>query len=356
MDKHTEDLNLMQMGLNSRDDTIGILRKRLEESHTSFMASVAANTEQNHQLVAILTRQMASAGSPEDKDKVIDNLRVCNEHLRRTNATLRAHVSLAGMDPEVLKNAIRGITSGELKLEALGVDAPTLAALKRIQNEVAKAADESGEPFALAIAFAKAAHQFKSRRKRKRARRGSSQESSSDESDSGEGSSSTVDRADARMAALGLGDSDEEKSDDDSSSRLRARRRLLMPVAFKKGYKKSQKKKRKTTTSASPSPSAKHTPRPHRSSFHIQTRYRSSARSARGSPPAQPSVSSPPPPELSAASSPVSQSSVQASQPPTVQSSSALPATTTSQPSSTKPDLTVPICGNLGCAEAVGPY
>ncbi|KAG7377528.1 hypothetical protein PHYBOEH_000810 [Phytophthora boehmeriae] len=352
IDKHTEDLNLMQMGLNSRDDTIGILRKRLEESHASFMASVAANTEQNRQLVAILTRQMAGSGSPADKDKVIDNLRVRNEHLRRTNATLRAHVSLAGMDPEVLRNAIRGITSGELKLEALGVDAPTLAALKRIQDEVTKAADESGEPFALAIAFAKAAHQFRSRRQGKRARRGSSHGSGSDSSDSDDGSSSTVDRADARMAALGLGDSDEEKSDDDSSSRSKTRRRLLMPVAFKKGYKKSQMKKRKITASAPPSPSSKHTPRSHRSSFHIQTRYRTSADSRRGSPLAPPSVSSPPPPELSAATPPVSQSRVQASPPSTEQSTPTVPAVTASSPSSTKPNPAVSTGGYLGSAEA----
>ncbi|KAG7381011.1 hypothetical protein PHYBOEH_011226 [Phytophthora boehmeriae] len=352
IDKHTEDLNHMKLSLNSRDDTIRILRKRLEESHASFMASVAGNTEYNRQLVAILTRQMAKAGSPADNDKVIDNLRVRNEHLRRTNATLRAHVSLAGIDSEVLKNAIRGITSGELKLEALGVDAPTLAALKRIQDEATKAADESEEPFALAIAFAKAAHQFRSRRKGKRARRSSSQGSSSDGADSDDGSSTTIDRTNASMAALGLGDSDEEKSDDNSSSRARARRRLLMPVAIKKGSTVSQKKKRNTFSSAPPSPSAKHTPKSHRSGFYIQTRYRSSAGSHRGSPPAQPSVSSPPPPELSAASSPLPQSSVQASQPPTEQPSSTVPVVTTSQTSSNKPDPTVPAGGNLGSAEA----
>ncbi|KAF1784176.1 hypothetical protein GQ600_1954 [Phytophthora cactorum] len=74
----------------------------------AFKAAVAANTEQTRQLHAILIKAQKGKFVDADTAHSLEDLQKRNTHLLHINRVLRSHVSLAGMDPEILVLAVQG--------------------------------------------------------------------------------------------------------------------------------------------------------------------------------------------------------------------------------------------------------
>ncbi|KAG2804042.1 hypothetical protein PC111_g18429 [Phytophthora cactorum] len=134
-------------GLHTQD--LGLARA---EEREAFKAAVAANTKQTRQLHAILIEAQKGKFVDTDTAHSLKDLQKQKSHLFHINRVLRSHVSLAGMDPEILVLAVQGMTAGELNLADLELDQETFVALQRIQAEAAGSSDPHAVPAALARA------------------------------------------------------------------------------------------------------------------------------------------------------------------------------------------------------------
>ncbi|KAI9983344.1 hypothetical protein PInf_007356 [Phytophthora infestans] len=266
MERHAEDLNRLHCEVQARDVFINTLHKKLAREREVYKSAIGANTEQTRKLHLLLVK--LAQGKYVDKDtlKVLENQQDRNTRLLQANRTLRAHVSLARMDPEVLRLAVDGLTAGGLDLDALDLDQETLVALRRIQSATAS----SDDPQALPAALAKAAHQMAHGKSHKRLRPGG--EESDDELDDSDEDKTPIptDKASTSMAAAGRGDAPLA----DTSTPKSARRSLFGPKAWKKAAQKKHKKSRPHSPAKSPR-------------RHMKTRFKSV--------PASPSSWSPPP-------------------------------------------------------------
>ncbi|KAG3182288.1 hypothetical protein PC129_g25370 [Phytophthora cactorum] len=105
---HTQDLELARAEVAERDAVVHALERRLAKEREAFKAAVAANTEQTRQLHAILMKaqkgKLVDAGAAHS----LEDLQKRNTHLLHINRVLRSHVSLAGMDPEILVLVVQG--------------------------------------------------------------------------------------------------------------------------------------------------------------------------------------------------------------------------------------------------------
>ncbi|KAG6945316.1 hypothetical protein JG688_00016608, partial [Phytophthora aleatoria] len=126
---HTQNLEFTQAEVTERDAVIHALERRLAKEREAFKAAVAANTEQTRQLHAILVKARKGKFVDADTTHLLEDLQKRNTHLLHTNRVLRSHVSLAGMDPEILVLAVQGMTAGELNLADLELDQETFVAL-----------------------------------------------------------------------------------------------------------------------------------------------------------------------------------------------------------------------------------
>ncbi|KAI9986189.1 hypothetical protein PInf_025108 [Phytophthora infestans] len=234
MERHAEDLNRLHCEVQTRDVFISTLHKKLAREREVYKSSIGANTEQTRKLHLLLVKLAQGKYVDNDKLKVLENKQGRNTRLLHANRTLRAHVSLAGMDPEVLRLAVDGLTAGELDLDALDLDQETSVALRRIQSATAS----SDDPQALPAALAKAAHQVTHGKSHKRLRPGG--EDSDDEPDDSDEDKAPIptDKASTSMAAAGLGDAPPA----DTSTPKSARRSLFGPKAWKKAAQKKRKK------------------------------------------------------------------------------------------------------------------
>ncbi|KAG3250434.1 hypothetical protein PI124_g4910 [Phytophthora idaei] len=107
-DLHTQDLELARAEVAERDAVIHALERRLAKEREAFKAAVAANTEQTRQLHAILIKAQKGKFVDADTAHSLEDLQKRNTHLLHINRVLRSHVSLAGMDPEILVLAVQG--------------------------------------------------------------------------------------------------------------------------------------------------------------------------------------------------------------------------------------------------------
>ncbi|KAI9986302.1 hypothetical protein PInf_025240 [Phytophthora infestans] len=151
-----KDLTRLHCAVQARDAFIATLNKKLAREREVYKSSIGAIAEQTRKLHLLLVKLA----------KVLENQQDRNTRLLQVKRTLRAHLSLAGMDPEVLRLPVDGLTAGELDLDALDLDQETLVALLRIQSAVAS----SDDPQALPAALAKAAHQVADGKSHKRLR------------------------------------------------------------------------------------------------------------------------------------------------------------------------------------------
>ncbi|KAG3018472.1 hypothetical protein PC120_g10425 [Phytophthora cactorum] len=165
---HTQYLELARAEVAERDAVIHALERRLAKEREAFKAAVAANTEQTRQLHAILIKAQKGKFVDADTAHLLEDLQKRNTHLLHINRVLRSHVSLAGMDQEILVLAVQGMTAGELNLADLELDQETFVALQRIQAEAAGSSD----PHAVPAALARAAHQVAHGKLHKRIRPG----------------------------------------------------------------------------------------------------------------------------------------------------------------------------------------
>ncbi|KAG2872359.1 hypothetical protein PC114_g26421 [Phytophthora cactorum] len=256
---HTQNLELARAEVAERDAVIPALEGRRTKEREAFKAAVAANTEQTRQLHAMLIKAQKSKFVVADTAHSLKDLQKRNTHLLHINRVLRSHVSLAGMDQEILVLAVQGMTAGELNLADLELDQETFVALQRIQAEAAGSSD----PRAVAAALAKTAYQGAHGKLHKRIRPGG-EDSDNDlgvdpDSSSEDKPPIPTDQASSAMSAAGLGDD----ATAESSSSKPGRRGLHKPKDWK------QKKRRKTrpgsqssSRSRSPSPTKSSTGRP----------------------------------------------------------------------------------------------
>ncbi|KAG4058076.1 hypothetical protein PC123_g6917 [Phytophthora cactorum] len=226
---HTQDLELARAEVAERDAVVHALERRLAKEREAFKAAVAANTEQTRQLHAILMKaqkgKLVDAGAAHS----LEDLQKRNTHLLHINRVLRSHVSLAGMDPEILVLVVQGMTAGELNLADLELDQETFVALQRIQAEAAGSSD----PHAVPAALARAAHQVAHGKLHKRIRPGG-EDSDNDlgvdpDSSSEDKPPIPTDQASSAMSAAGLGDD----ATAESSSPKPGRRGLHKPKDWK---------------------------------------------------------------------------------------------------------------------------
>ncbi|KAG3069722.1 hypothetical protein PI125_g23147 [Phytophthora idaei] len=105
---HTQDLELAQAEVAERDAVIHALERRLAKEREAFKAAVAANSEQTRQLHVILIKAQKGKFVDADTAHLFEDLEKRNTHLLHINRVLRSHVSLAGMDPEILVLAVQG--------------------------------------------------------------------------------------------------------------------------------------------------------------------------------------------------------------------------------------------------------
>ncbi|KAG3005402.1 hypothetical protein PC121_g15553 [Phytophthora cactorum] len=126
---HTQNLEFAQAEVTERDAVIHALERRLAKEREAFKAAVAANTEQTRQLHVILVKARKGKFVDADTTHLLEDLQKRNTHLLHINRVLRSHVSLAGMNPEILVLAVQGMTAGELSLADLKLDQETFVAL-----------------------------------------------------------------------------------------------------------------------------------------------------------------------------------------------------------------------------------
>ncbi|KAG6941758.1 hypothetical protein JG688_00018504 [Phytophthora aleatoria] len=105
---HAPDLELARAEVAERDAVIHALERRLTKEREAFKAAVAANTEQTRQLHAMLIKAQKSKFVVADTAHSLEDLQKWNTHLLHINRVLRNHVSLAGMEPEILVLAVQG--------------------------------------------------------------------------------------------------------------------------------------------------------------------------------------------------------------------------------------------------------
>ncbi|KAI9989125.1 hypothetical protein PInf_022869 [Phytophthora infestans] len=236
--RHAEDLNRLHCEVQARDVFIAKLNKKVAREREMYKSSIGTNTEQTRKFHLLLVKLAQGKHVDNDKLKVLENQRDRNTRLLQANRTLRAHVSLAGMDPEYFVWLLM------LDLDALDLDQETLVALRRIQSATAS----SDDPQALPAALAKAAHQVAHGKSHKRLRPGG--EDSDDEPDDSDEDKAPIstDKASTSMAAAGLGDAPPA----DTSTPKSARRSLFGPKAWKKAAQKKRKKSRPHSPAKSP--------------------------------------------------------------------------------------------------------
>ncbi|KAG3104149.1 hypothetical protein PI124_g2864 [Phytophthora idaei] len=97
---HTQDLELARAEVAERDAVIHAVERQFAKAREAFKAAVAANTEQNRQLHAILIKAQKGKFVDADTAHLFEDLQKRNTHLLHINRVLRSHVSLAGIDPE----------------------------------------------------------------------------------------------------------------------------------------------------------------------------------------------------------------------------------------------------------------
>ncbi|KAG3068728.1 hypothetical protein PI125_g23359 [Phytophthora idaei] len=105
---HTQDLELTLAEVTERDAVIHALERRLAKEHEAFKAAFAANTEQTRQLHAILMKAQKGKFVDADTAHSLEDLQKRNIPLLHIDRVLRSHMSLAGMDPEILVLAVQG--------------------------------------------------------------------------------------------------------------------------------------------------------------------------------------------------------------------------------------------------------
>ncbi|KAI9987338.1 hypothetical protein PInf_023343 [Phytophthora infestans] len=106
LEQHSEELKRLHLEIQARDAFITTLNKKLAREREVYKSSFGANTEQTRQLHLLLVNLSKGKYIDNDTLKVLENPQTRNTHLIQVNRTLRAHVSLAGMDPEVLRMAV----------------------------------------------------------------------------------------------------------------------------------------------------------------------------------------------------------------------------------------------------------
>ncbi|KAG2840893.1 hypothetical protein PC112_g3563 [Phytophthora cactorum] len=262
---HTQDLELARAEVAERDAVIPALEGRRTKEREAFKAAVAANTEQTRQLHAMLIKAQKSKFVVADTAHSLKDLQKRNTHLLHINRVLRSHVSLAGMDQEILVLAVQGMTAGELNLADLELDQETFVALQRIQAEAAGSSD----PRAVAAALAKTAYQGAHGKLHKRIRPGG-EDSDNDlgvdpDSSFEDKPPIPTDQASSAMSAAGLGDD----ATAESSSSKPGRRGLHKPKDWK------QKKRRKTCPGSQSSVRSRSSQSSRRTSPRSQSRSRS---------------------------------------------------------------------------------
>ncbi|KAG3231880.1 hypothetical protein PI124_g23026 [Phytophthora idaei] len=225
---HTQDLKLARAEVAERDAVIHALERRLAKEREAVKAAVAANTEQTRQLHAVLIKARKGKFVDADTAHSLEDLQMRNTHLLHINRVLRSHVSLAGMDPEILVLALQGMTAGERNLADLELDQEAFVALQRVQAEAAGSSD----PHAVPTALAKAAHQVAHGKLHKRIRPGG-EDSDNDlgvdpDSSSEDKPPIPTDQASSAMLAAGLGDD----ATADSSSPKSTRRGIPVICSF----------------------------------------------------------------------------------------------------------------------------
>ncbi|KAG2795485.1 hypothetical protein PC111_g22120 [Phytophthora cactorum] len=246
-DLHTQDLELARAEVAERDAVI--------QEREAFKAAVAANTEQTRQLHAMLIKAQKGKFVDADTAHSLEDLQKRNTHLLHINRVLRSHVSLAGMDPEMLVLAVQGMTAGELNLADLELDQETFVALQRIQAEAAGSSD----PHAVPAALARAAHQVAHGKLHKRIRPGG-QDTDNDlgvdpDSSSEDKPPIPTDQASSAMSAAGLGD---DATVESSSSKPGSQ----SSVRSRSSQSSRRTSPRSQSRSRSPSPTTSPTGRP----------------------------------------------------------------------------------------------
>ncbi|KAG3061386.1 hypothetical protein PI125_g24717 [Phytophthora idaei] len=105
---HTQNLELARAEVAERDAVIHALERQLAKERETFKAAVAANPEQARQLHVILVKAQKGKFVDADTAHLVEDLPKRNTRLLHINRILRSHVSLAGMDPEILVLAGQG--------------------------------------------------------------------------------------------------------------------------------------------------------------------------------------------------------------------------------------------------------
>ncbi|KAI9996361.1 hypothetical protein PInf_013787 [Phytophthora infestans] len=243
------DLNRLHCEVQARDAFIATLNKKLAREREVYKSSIGASTKQTRQLHLLLVKLSQGKYVVNDTLKVHKNQQERNTRLLQVNRTLRAHVSLAGMDPEVLR-------------------------LARIQSAAASSEDRQALPAALA----KAAHQVAHGKHHNRLLP-DGKESDDELGDSGEDKAPIpTKKASTSMEAAGLGDAPPA----DTSNPKSARCSLFGPKAWRQAAQKKRQKTRLRSRAKSPR-------------RHMKTRSKSVPSSPRSwSPPPTPASSSTP--------------------------------------------------------------
>ncbi|RAW24635.1 hypothetical protein PC110_g18938 [Phytophthora cactorum] len=107
------------------EQLLKISSSKVESLEAENRLAVAANTEQTRQLHAILIKAQKGKFVDADTAHSLEDLQKRNTHLLHIKRVLRSHMSLAGMDPEILVLAVQGMTAGELNLADLELDQET---------------------------------------------------------------------------------------------------------------------------------------------------------------------------------------------------------------------------------------
>ncbi|KAI9998207.1 hypothetical protein PInf_002546 [Phytophthora infestans] len=261
MEQHSEDLKRLHCEVQARDAVIATLNKKLAREREVYKSSIGASTEQTRQLHLLLVKLSKGKYIDNDTLKVLEDPQARSTHLLQVSRTLRAHVSLTGMDPEFLRLAVDGTflisatnvhsqsfvtghTAGELDLEALDLDQETLEALQRIQSAAASSHDSQ----ALPAAVAQADHQVPHGKLHKHLRPcGKESDDESEDSDEVKAPIPT-DKASTSMAAAGLGDAPPA----DSSTPKSACQLAIQPEAWKQAAQKKRQKTRLRSPAKSP--------------------------------------------------------------------------------------------------------
>ncbi|KAG3058732.1 hypothetical protein PC121_g14234 [Phytophthora cactorum] len=130
-------------------ETAEQLRKLLSATVEPLQAEIKRLTATNVRLDALLQKTKESTFIAVDTALLLENLQKRKSYLLQVNRTLCSHVSLAGMDPDILVQAVQVLTAGALNLADLQLDQATFVALQRIQAEAA----DSSDPCALSTAM-----------------------------------------------------------------------------------------------------------------------------------------------------------------------------------------------------------